>query len=94
MAELRQIEKKVRRFPARVAPVTEEGKEVLNFGPAVPARMRSTMLWGIHAYLQKSIVCQYWDWKSLPLIMMKELDTKSSDNPSHDRSYDNPNLNC
>jgi len=55
MAELRQIEKKVRRFPARVAPVTEEGNEVLNFGPAVPARMSSTMLWGIQAYLKGSI---------------------------------------
>jgi hypothetical protein len=94
MAELRQIEKKVRRFPARVAPVTEEGNEVLNFGPAVPARMSSTMLWGIQAYLQKSIERQYWDWKSPPFIMMKELDTKSSDNPSYDGRYDNPNLNC
>ena len=46
------MEKKVRRFPARVAPVTEEGNEVLNFGPAVPARMSSTMLWGIQAYLK------------------------------------------
>ena len=45
----------MRRFPARVAPVTEEGNEVLNFGPAVPARMSSTMLWGIQAYLKGSI---------------------------------------
>jgi hypothetical protein len=49
------MEKKVRRFPARVAPLTEEGNEVLNFGPAVPARMSSTILWGIQAYLKGSI---------------------------------------
>jgi hypothetical protein len=55
IAELRQMEKKVRRFPARVAPVAEEGNDVLNFGPAVPERMRSTMLWGIQAYLKGSI---------------------------------------
>jgi hypothetical protein len=58
------MEKKVRRFPARVAPVTEEGNEVLNFGPATPARMSSTMLWGIQAYLKGSIETENRDLNS------------------------------
>jgi hypothetical protein len=84
----------VRRFPARVAPVAEDGNEMSNFGPAVPARMRSTMLWGIQAYLQKSIQSQYPVLNFLPFVMMEKLDTKSSNNPGYDSSYDNANFNC
>jgi hypothetical protein len=44
IAEDRQIEKNVRRLPASVVPVTVDAEYISNLGPAVPARMRRTML--------------------------------------------------
>ncbi len=45
------MERKVNRFPESVGPVTVEGVVMSNLGPAVPARIKSTMLCGIQAYL-------------------------------------------
>jgi hypothetical protein len=43
-AEERQMEKKVRRLPVSVAPVTVDFEYISNLGPAVPARISRTML--------------------------------------------------
>lgn len=45
------MEKNVKRFPASVDPETVEGVVVSNLLPAEPARMRSTKVDGIQAYL-------------------------------------------
>lgn len=92
IAELRQMEKNVRRLPARVAPVAVDGEWMSNFGPAVPTRMRRAMICGMHAYLKLLDIGCIVGNQEIPFIVMEDFDAECSDNECYCSCDHNPNL--